>query len=188
MSGHTRSTCNNSEMNGDEEIARALQALDNGLRERKRSISVSEEPKKVSRSRVKSETPSRRAKPALEAPSSPHSGSSHSADSPGLSDHQDSALEVPRNSEDLLDEAEINCLACGKHFSAEGDASASKENHLICGACFVRYSLQPYKAHAVVRASPSHRCEGHGCAVTFLTADRLRDHYSRVHGNVTKIA
>jgi len=202
----------------DEELARALQAMDNGLRRRKRSsISFPEERKPKSRSKSdtpsksdasgkqespnKTETPARKPRGHAHAPasvehdaSSPAASSNGTAASPASMEPNESAQVVPKEvdvSTSLVEEDDTFCLGCGKTFlqsSALEHATPSKDNHLICSSCFVRYSLAPFQGHAPVRASPSHRCEGHGCAVTFITAERLKDHCTRVHGIAPKVS
>lgn len=177
---------------GDEEIARALQAMDNGLRKRKRSVSVSEEVRKPRSRKPDTTTPARR-RSAVANPPSPLS-SSGSVGSPDAAEHPDESMEVPKNDANLPSELlDIeSCLACGKLFSSSASEPKailpSKESHLICESCFVQYSLPPFKAQPAVKASPSHRCEGHGCAITFVTADRLRDHLHRIHGAPAKVS
>eukprot|EP00053_Salpingoeca_punica_P019180 m.192228 g.192228 ORF g.192228 m.192228 type:complete len:172 (-) comp17583_c0_seq1:539-1054(-) len=159
----------------DEELARQLQAQDNGLRSRKRSSASFDDhphlPRAVSRGSKKQRSPNEHVSESVSSPDSPASSE------PELSPHP-----LP---------CDNFCQGCGKLLTdassilSPGVAALSKENFLNCSTCVALYAIPPSpggRTFAPTQASPPHRCKFGGCWMTFLFAEKLHDHRLRVHG------
>eukprot|EP00050_Salpingoeca_kvevrii_P021514 m.111887 g.111887 ORF g.111887 m.111887 type:complete len:370 (-) comp9383_c0_seq6:96-1205(-) len=174
----------------DEEIARQLQAMDNGLRRRKRHFPGDDAPAstpspkttrkravKRPRGEAKAAKSGRgRGGSAVKVPSPLRQGSSPTG-SP-------EAPAIPATTMDSY------CQGCGRLMLllavGANTVTQSTTNALNCDGCVKLYSIAPSGSSTdskPCRASPRHRCKYSGCSMSFLFPEKLEAHRRRVHSN-----